>query len=216
MLITVDTLRIDLGFMGYQRPVSPNLDALAARSTVFDRAYSMASYTGKSVGPTMIGKYPSETFRDGAHFDTYFAENTFLAERLQDAGFHTMGVVSHWYFKPKYGLAQGMDIWDMSAMPPDRRATSDSSVTSDALSDAAIRLLSNPANTSGRFFMWVHYFDPHANYVAAPGGAGLPHGREELGEARSTTARSGSPTTTSGACSTSSRRSRGARRRPSS
>jgi choline-sulfatase len=69
VLITVDTLRIDLGFMGYDRPVSPNLDALAARSTVFERAYSMASYTGKSLGPTMIGKYPSECLRDGAHFD---------------------------------------------------------------------------------------------------------------------------------------------------
>ncbi|HEY8087861.1 MAG TPA: sulfatase-like hydrolase/transferase, partial [Polyangiaceae bacterium] len=115
VLITVDTLRIDVGFMGYPRPVSPNLDALAMRSTVFDRAYSMASYTGKSVGPTLIGKYPSETLRDGAHFDTYFQGNVFLAERLHDAGFRTMGLASHWYFKPKYGLTQGMDVWDMSA-----------------------------------------------------------------------------------------------------
>jgi arylsulfatase A-like enzyme len=168
VLVTVDTLRIDVGFMGYGRPVTPNLDALAARSTVFDRAYSLASYTGKSLGPTLIGKYPSETFRDGAHFDTYFPENVFLAERLRNAGFRTMGVVSHWYFKPKYGLSQGMDVWDMSAMPPDSGGDTDSSVTSSALSDAAIRLLSDPANVGGRFFLWVHYFDPHANYVTHP------------------------------------------------
>src|SRR6478609_3681877 len=56
VLITVDTLRSDLGFAGYPRPVTPNLDALAAKSTVFERAYSMASYTAKSVGPMMIGK----------------------------------------------------------------------------------------------------------------------------------------------------------------
>ena len=31
VLITVDTLRADLGFAGYPRPVSPNIDALAAR-----------------------------------------------------------------------------------------------------------------------------------------------------------------------------------------
>ncbi len=169
VLITVDTLRTDLGFMGYDRPVSPYLDALAARSTVFDHAYSLASYTGKSVGPTMIGKYPSETYRDGAHFDTYFPENKFLAERLQDAGFHTMGVVSHWYFKPKYGLAQGMDIWDMSAMPDNSSGDVDSSSTSDDVSDAVIRLLSDPVNVSRRFFLWAHYFDPHALYVAHPG-----------------------------------------------
>jgi arylsulfatase A-like enzyme len=168
LLVTVDTLRADLGFMGYDKPVSPNLDALAAKGTVFEHAYSMASYTGKSIGPTMIGRYPSETYRDGAHFDLYFPQNVFLAERLQNAGFHTMGVVSHWYFKPKYGLAQGMDVWDMSAMPADSAGDTDSSFSSNALSDAAIRLLSDPANTSRRFFMWVHYFDPHALYVSHP------------------------------------------------
>ncbi len=168
LLITVDTLRIDLGFMGYDRPVSPNLDALAARSTVFERAYSMASYTGKSVGATMIGKYPSECLRDGAHFDTYGPGNTMLAERMQSAGFHTMGVASHWYFKPKYGLAQGMDLWDLSAMPPESAGDADSSVTSAGLSDAAISLLSDPANVQGRFFLWMHYFDPHAVYVRHP------------------------------------------------
>lgn len=168
VLITVDTLRIDLGFMGYPRPVSPSLDALAERSVVFDRAYSMASYTGKSVGPTLIGKYPSECLRDGAHFDTYFPENTLLAERLQTAGFHTMGAASHWYFQPKYGLTQGIDTWDMSAMPSDASHDVDSSVTSPALTDAAIRLLSDPDKVTGRFFLWVHYFDPHANYVVHP------------------------------------------------
>ncbi|HSY23675.1 MAG TPA: sulfatase [Polyangiaceae bacterium] len=168
LLVTIDTLRIDLGFMGYPRPVSPNLDALAERSTVFERAYSMASYTGKSVGPTLIGKYPSECFRDGAHFDTYLPENTFLAERLQDAGFHTMGAASHWYFRPKYGLTQGMETWDTSAMPAEYGRDVDSSITSGTLTDAAIALLSDPKNVAHRFFMWVHYFDPHANYMPHP------------------------------------------------
>jgi arylsulfatase A-like enzyme len=169
VLITVDTLRIDLGFMGYPRPVSPNLDALASRATVFERAYSMASYTGKSVGPTLIGKYPSECIRDFAHFDTYYDDNVFLAERLRAAGFRTMGAASYWYFKPKYGLSQGIDVWDLSAMPSDSSSDLDSSVSSGKLTDVAIRLLSDPDNTRGRFFFWGHYFDPHANYVPHAG-----------------------------------------------
>src|SRR4051812_29005069 len=36
ILITIDTLRVDLGFMGYPRPVSPNIDALAAKSVVYE------------------------------------------------------------------------------------------------------------------------------------------------------------------------------------
>jgi arylsulfatase A-like enzyme len=51
-------------------------------------------------------------------------------------------------------------------MPPESGGDTDSSVTSARLTDAAIRLLSDPANTQGRFFLWVHYFDPHANYVS--------------------------------------------------
>jgi choline-sulfatase len=169
VLVTIDTLRVDVGFMGYPLKTTPNLDALAARSTIFDRAYSMASYTGKSVGPTMIGKFPSECLRDGAHFDTYFPDNTLLAERLRAAGFHTMGAASHWYFKPKYGLSQGMDEWDLSALPSDSAGDADSFVTSEQVSDAAIRMLTDNAATGGRFFLWAHYFDPHANYISHPG-----------------------------------------------
>lgn len=168
VVITVDALRIDLGFMGYARPVSPHLDALAKRSTVFERAYSMASYTGKSIGPMMIGRYASECWRDGGHFDAYLPENTLLAERLQSAGFRTMGAASHWYFEPKFGLAQGMEIWDLSAVVGGPGGPVYTLVTSAALSDVAIKLLSEPKNVQGRFFLWIHYFDPHQYYIKHP------------------------------------------------
>jgi arylsulfatase A-like enzyme len=169
LLITVDTLRTDLGFMGYDKPTSPHLDALAAKSTIFDRAYSMASYTGKSVGPILIGKYPSETDRDGGHFNTYGPANTFVAERFRAAGIHTMGASSHWYFTAWSGLTQGMDEWDTSAKPDSGQGDNDTSVTSAELSDAALRLLANPKHTNGRFFMWLHYFDPHEQYMPHAG-----------------------------------------------
>ncbi len=79
-----------------------------------------------------------------------------------------MGAAPHWYFKPRYGLGQGMDVWDLSAMPPESGGDTDSAVTSARLTDAAIRLLSDADNTQSRFFLWVHYFDPHANYVTHP------------------------------------------------
>jgi choline-sulfatase len=148
VLFTVDTLRTDLGFMGYPKPTSPNLDELAKKGTVFERAYSMASYTGKSVGPFMIGKYPSETYRDGGHFNTYFPNNTFVAERVRDgAHVRTFAAHCHWYFRFPTGLNQGFDVWDTSAIPPGM-GDNDNSVTSERMSDLALKLLSNPANTS--------------------------------------------------------------------
>jgi len=169
ILITVDTLRPDVGFMGYDKPVTPNLDRLAEKSVVFDDAYSFASYTGKSLGPLLIGKYPSETLRNGSHFNTYDKANTFVAERFQQAKVRTFGAASHWYFTPRSGLSQGMDEWDTSAKPASGQGDTDTSVTSKELTDAAVRLLSKPDNVSGRFFMWVHYFDPHAQYAPHEG-----------------------------------------------
>ena len=95
LLITVDTLRWDLGFMGYPRPITPNLDALAERSTVFERAYATASYTPKSIGPMLIGRYASETFRDGQHYTTFYPANVFVAERLRSAGHRTLAAGTH-------------------------------------------------------------------------------------------------------------------------
>jgi arylsulfatase A-like enzyme len=167
ILITVDTLRAsETGFLGYDKPTTPNLDALAARSVVFDRAYAMASYTGKALAPMLIGKYPSETRRDGGHFNTYFANNDFLAERLKRAGVFTMGAASHWYFRSSFGVTQGFDVFDLSAMPAGGQGDTDSTTTSRQLTDAAIKLLQEHAAAGPRFFLWVHYFDPHAQYVA--------------------------------------------------
>ncbi|WP_438005959.1 sulfatase-like hydrolase/transferase [Sorangium sp. So ce321] len=166
VLVTIDTLRWDLGYAGNPRPVSPNLDALAARSTVFERAYSLASYTGKSIGPMLIGKYGSETHRNWGHFNKFGEEDTFVAERLKGAGVRTMSVHGHRYFGSFGGLDRGFDVVDMSAAPPEGAPWDiDNKATSPALTDAALRLLGSPENTGGRFFLWVHYLDPHADYL---------------------------------------------------
>lgn len=165
VLLVVDTLRWDVGFMGYDRPITPNLDQLAERSVVFERAYALASYTGKSVGPMLIGKYGSETHRNWGHFNKFGEEDTFVAERLQRAGFRTISVQGHRYFGPFGGLERGFDVLDLSAAPPEgTKWAIDSGFTSDRLTDAAIEQLEDDQNTAGRFFLYVQYLDPHADY----------------------------------------------------
>jgi choline-sulfatase len=170
VLITIDTLRYDLGYAGYQRPISPNIDALAARSVVFERAYSLASYTGKSIGPMLIGKYGEETNRNWGHFNKFEPADIFLAQRLQRAGVRTLAVHGHRYFDVWGGLERGFDVIDMSAAPPkDAPWDVATNKTSAELTDAAIGLLSKEENTKGRFFLWVHYLDPHADYLRHDG-----------------------------------------------
>jgi arylsulfatase A-like enzyme len=185
VLVTVDTLRADLGYAGYPRPVTPNIDALAARSVVFERAYALASYTAKSIGPMLIGRYASETWRDSDHFVTFFPQNVFVAERAQAMGVRTFAGMSHVAFKWRTGLDQGFEVWDTSAVLANQ-SLDDTSVTSARMTDAAISMLAHDDNTRPawpvdagppegaegeprRFFAWFHYFDPHLPYVAHKG-----------------------------------------------
>lgn len=188
ILITVDTLRADIGFMGYPRPVSTNIDALAQRGVVFEHAYSMASFTPKCLGPLLIGRYVSETVHDYEHYTNFPPANVFLAERVTAAGGKTFGIASHRYFGMKKGFEQGFDIFDTSAIPPNS-TDNESTPTSEKVTDIAIGLLS-PATKSAaeipsrtrspvtvvregpsknRFFAWIHYLDPHLPYVGHPG-----------------------------------------------
>ncbi|HVJ93239.1 MAG TPA: sulfatase, partial [Labilithrix sp.] len=195
VLITVDTLRADLGFSGYPRPVSPNIDALASRGTVFEHAYAMASYTMKCLGPMLIGRFASETYRDYEHYTTFYPANVFLAERVRAGGGRTLGAATHRYFAMKKGIEQGFDVWDTSAIPPNS-SDNETRVTSDVLSDVAIGLLSSPraediptgpdgkpthaakpgAPRAGRFFAWFHYLDPHLPYVPHDDAPRFAHG----------------------------------------
>ncbi len=168
VLVTIDTLRADLGYSGNPRNLSPNLDALAAKSAVFERAYSLASYTGKSLGPLLIGKYSSELDGGLLHFNRYSKRETFLAERLKAAGVRTLSVQGYWYFFQDAGFARGFDVVDSSAAPKVAAIEGDQSSNGDELSDAAIRLLAEPQLQQNRFFMWLHYVDPHAEYAPHP------------------------------------------------
>ena len=52
-----------------------------------------------------------------------------------------MGVASHWYFREPYGLEQGFDKFDLSALPSSGQSDTDTNSTSPQLTDAAIKLL---------------------------------------------------------------------------
>jgi arylsulfatase A-like enzyme len=170
VLLTVDTLRFDLGYAGTPRPISPKLDELAAESVVFDKAYSLASYTAKSLPPLLIGRYSSETHRGYSHFNRFEKSDTFLAQRLQGAGVHTISVQGHWYFFQNYGMERGYDVSNNDAAPRAAQAAEgDRSSTSDHLSDAVLTELEKPALNEHPFFLWAHYTDPHAEYVVHPG-----------------------------------------------
>lgn len=165
ILITIDTVRADLHYAGNPRELSPNLDKLAARSVIFDNAYALASYTGKSIGPMLIGKYGSETHRNWGHSNSFTREDVFVAQRLQKSGVHTVSVQALNYFGVQSGMNRGFDKLDMTAAGEGTIKNMEDSVSGDKVTAAALKLLAKPEHTDKRFFMWVHYLDPHADYL---------------------------------------------------
>ncbi|HET9932573.1 MAG TPA: sulfatase [Polyangiaceae bacterium] len=163
LLITIDSLRADMPWNGYSRPIAPNLTKLAERSVSYTNAYSASSYTAKSVAAFLSGRYPSTLYRDGYFFAKYPASDTFLAELLAPRGVRTIGFHAHLYFGKGKGLEQGFDEWRLVpgiTFDPE----TDNFVTSDKMTALAIELPSNPKNTEHQFFAWGHYMDPHDQY----------------------------------------------------
>jgi len=168
LLLTVDTLRFDLGYTrpGQNPRLSPRLDELSQRCTVFERAYALASYTSKSLAPMMIGKYSSEVARTFEHFERFGKTESFLPERIQRAGHLTMSVQAYWYFFLKgYGFERGFDRLDQKAAPKLISVDGDATVTGDKLADRTIAGLESLDAHQGRFFAWAHWVDPHSEYV---------------------------------------------------
>ena len=168
LLLTVDALRQDMPWQGYERDIAPHLTALAKKSVVYPRAYSVASATPKTVEAILAGRYASTLYRGRAYFTEYSTANVFFPELLQDHGVSTMAGHAHLYFDRSRNLRQGFDTWKLV---PDLKwnAETDESVTSPALTDFAIELLRDPESTKGRFFAWLHYMDPHDKYIVHPG-----------------------------------------------
>jgi len=162
VLITLDTTRADhLGAWGWRHAHTPNLDALARRGSRFLRCDASSPLTLPSHASILTGLYPPRHgVRDNGTF-TLAAGVTTVAEVLSAAGFDTAAVVSAAVLERRFGLDQGFGVYDDD--PGIGHALGTLIVERDArrTTDAALAVLSRLERP---FFLWVHYFDPHAEY----------------------------------------------------
>ena len=162
ILITVDTLRRDhLGCYGYQRPTSPSIDAFAQDALVFDNGYSHASTTRPSVATILTGLYPHECMVF-INSDMLSSVLNTAAEYLRAAGYRTLGVSSNFVLDPNSGFEQGFDVFN-NDLPEMEMVRGVPERIADETTDAAIDLLKS--NGRAKFFLWVHYQDPHGPYT---------------------------------------------------
>ena len=187
LLVQVDTLRVDrLGFAGHDRPTSPAMDELAARSLVFDRAYAPSPWTLPSMASIHTGLYPSSHGLQRPK-DAIPPEARTLAEVLAQAGYRTDSIVANFLVNPYFGHSQGFATFDTED------AKGDQHVSTPGVTARALDLLADYADDApedGPFFLSLLYFDPHYDWLAhglgfaADGPVGRLTGEETIDELR--------------------------------
>jgi arylsulfatase A-like enzyme len=149
VLIVIDTLRADhLGTYGYTRDTSPFIDSLASSGVLFERATAPSSYTGISIASLFSGRLPSRAGIHGVNARAP-ADSPTIAERLQSMGYRTALATRH----PMVGIGRFTDGFDRVEI-----------VESDEMLLSTTALEMAGAFDGGPFFLYAHYFSPHAPY----------------------------------------------------
>jgi arylsulfatase A-like enzyme len=169
LLITIDTVRYDhTTFGGYEHDTTPRLAELVDRAVSFDFAVAPSAGTMASVPAILTSKF----FHSGIALDEkrkkgmppiLKPENTTLPEVMKRGHYTTGAILSHEYFNA-WGMEQGVDEYDntIGKKPDADRVSSDQS-TARALAWIT-------RHGQQKWFLWVHYLDPHGHYVPHPDG----------------------------------------------
>ena len=165
VLVTIDTLRADhVGCYGDELAETPTLDGIASRGLLFSQAISPAPITLPTHATLLTGLDPPE---HGVRHNGLFRlapEIPTLASHLKSQGFATAAFVSAFVLDDRYGLARGFDRYD-DDLGLDSRGHTLSVVTARRADETTDAVLAWLATAPDRFFLWVHYYDPHGDYT---------------------------------------------------
>jgi arylsulfatase A-like enzyme len=147
----VDTLRPDrLGCYGYERPISPNIDAFAAGADLHLNAIGQSSWTKASCGSIFTGVWPPGhgALSWKSRLDPTLAT---LPQLLQAGGYRTGAYVANPWIVEQWGFAAGFDDFLKRKLP------------SAGMNELVFGWL-DTLDDERPFFLYVHTMDPHAPY----------------------------------------------------
>jgi arylsulfatase A-like enzyme len=140
----VDTLRSDhLGAYGYDRNTSPNIDAFASSSVLFEQTRSPSPWTLPSTLAALYGRAPE-----------YVAGHSHLGELLGKDGWATCAIVSNnWLIGPDNLGAGWSEHWAQPQSPAAAQAKK---------SEECLQRYPNR-----NVLLFIHMIDPHTPYIEA-------------------------------------------------
>ena len=161
LLIVVDTLRADrLGVYGNSRGLTPFLDQLAGRGTVFTNAYAPTSWTAPSVASLFTSRYSRQHGVIALESKLADAETT-LAEALAPLHYVAGGFSANFRVDEAHGFAQGFAHWRVFLPDPDAKK-----VRGDVVRRESTKWFDTTRKQSpGRpILLYLHYMESHAPY----------------------------------------------------
>ena len=161
LLVSIDTLRADhCGFMGYEKPTTPFLDALADSGVVFENHMVHSNNTLLSHTSLLTGLVPQahDTFDNGPEPTDRQALGPgykTLAEAFQGAGYTTAAFTGHpVWLGADFGLDQGFDVhesdWVLAPETSERFLTWFDEAQPE------------------RLFAFLHFYDVHSEPATGP------------------------------------------------
>jgi len=157
IVIIIDTVRADhLGCYGYDRATSPHIDAFSGECVLFRNAITPAPWTTPAIAGMFTGQYPRVLGYD-AEAVVLDDKVLCLAEIFKNEGYATAGVISHIFVSSDLGFEQGFDLFD------EENAQGHGHISSPSVTDKGIAFVN--AHKGENFFLFLHYFDPHCDYI---------------------------------------------------
>lgn len=159
LVISLDSVRADdLGDVVTGDPVAPHLTALRDRSASFSWGVSPAPWTTPAMMSLQTGHLPS--VHGVEEHDRALASSVpTLAERLRERGYRTAAVMPAVTLRAEYGFDRGFEFFDFTAYG---HALISSPGLVGNVQNHLTRFAGEP------FYVWVHLWDPHYNYIPEP------------------------------------------------
>ena len=165
ILVSIDTLRSDrLPAYGYAAGATPAIDALAADSILFERAYAHVPLTTPSHASILTGLLPpAHGVRDNLGYRLEAAALPYLPRLLRQAGYATGAAVSAHSLRGEAGFADGFDFYEDRIPVPARAGLGGIQRPGAATLAAALGWLRS--NGGKPFFLLLHLFEPHTPWA---------------------------------------------------
>ena len=162
LMLAIDTLRADhLSCYGYRYPTSPTVDQLAQEGILFEKLICPVLPTEPSFTTLYTGQHPiTHGIVSHGGSATLDRKIPLLPELLLNAGYTTCAVDN--LASNKAWFARGYEFY----IDPSMKRAMRLMVTAEEINHRAISWLKAYGNE--KFFLFLHYWDPHTPYLPPP------------------------------------------------